>query len=221
MEVNIARKRKVFAPVFSEQMQMITSPHSYRLCPIVIYLGSMQCLDTLNYCLESLNIKYFLSVSEERLKLDMNDQDKITDQNTQLECRILLAEDMPDNQRLVSYYLKQAGAEVFIAEDGQIAYDLALEARDHGFPFDVILMDIQMPSIDGNEATKKLRDAGYTGPIIAITAHTNTHDRDSCVAAGCDNYTTKPVDRDKLIELVAHYASQQKKKKCLAEQAII
>lgn len=138
-----------------------------------------------------------------------------------LECRVLLAEDMPDNQRLVSYYLKQAGAEVFFADNGQIALDLALEARDHGFPFDVILMDIQMPILNGNEATKRLRDADYTGPIIAITAHTNSHDRQTCIDAGCDDYTTKPVNPNRLIDLVAHYALKQKQNELLEDTVIV
>ncbi|WP_197993002.1 response regulator [Gimesia aquarii] len=138
-----------------------------------------------------------------------------------LECRVLLAEDMPDNQRLVSFYLKQAGAEVFFADNGQIALDIALEASNHGFPFDVILMDIQMPVLNGNEATKKLRESGYTGAIIAITAHTSSHDRQTCLDAGCDDYTTKPVNPNRLIDLVAHYASKRKRKELTEDTVIV
>ena len=90
---------------------------------------------------------------------------------TKLDCRLLLAEDGLDNQRLIVFLLKKAGAEVAVAENGQIAYDLALTARDEGTPFDVILMDMQMPVMDGYDATGSLREAGYTGPIIALTAH--------------------------------------------------
>ena len=69
--------------------------------------------------------------------------------NAKLDCRVLLAEDGPDNQRLIAFVLKRAGADVAVAENGQLALDLALAARDQGTPFDVILMDMQMPEMDG------------------------------------------------------------------------
>jgi len=128
---------------------------------------------------------------------------------TKLDCRVLLAEDGPDNQRIITFLLEKTGAQVALAENGRIAHDLALAARDDGNPFDVILMDMQMPVMDGYDATGKLREAGYTGPIIALTAHAMSTDRDKCLAAGCDDYMTKPVDRKKLISVVAEYASRQ------------
>ncbi len=126
-----------------------------------------------------------------------------------LECRVLLAEDGPDNQRLISFVLKKAGADVTLAVNGQVAYDLALEASNEGTPFDVILMDMQMPVLDGYEATRNLREAGYSGTIIALTAHAMASDKEKCVKAGCDDYTTKPIDRRKLVALVDQYASQK------------
>ncbi len=122
------------------------------------------------------------------------------------DCRVLLAEDGPDNRRLITHMLERAGAVVAQAEDGGIAVAKALAARDEGRPFHVILMDMQMPNVDGYEATTALREQAYTGPIIALTAHAMSRDRDRCLSAGCDAYVTKPVDRKALIRLVAQFA---------------
>jgi len=118
--------------------------------------------------------------------------------------RILFAEDGPDNQRLISFFLKKAGAEVTLADNGQIAFDLATAAVEEYRPFDVILMDMQMPVLDGYSATRRLRNDGYSGPIIAVTAHTLSGDRERCIEAGCDDYIAKPIDRAKFIKTIIH-----------------
>lgn len=117
-----------------------------------------------------------------------------------LHARILLAEDGPDNQRLISHHLRKAGAEVEIAENGRLAFDAAMAAWRAGAPFDLIFMDMQMPELDGYDATALLRRHGYPGAIVALTAHAMAGDREKCIAAGCDDFASKPVNRVKLIE---------------------
>ncbi len=117
--------------------------------------------------------------------------------------RVLLVEDGPDNQRLISHHLRRAGAAVDVADNG--AQGLA-RALDHTRPApDLILMDMQMPEMDGYEATRRIRAAGLTMPIVALTAHAMGGDRDHCVAAGCSDYLTKPVDRAALVDLCARW----------------
>jgi signal transduction histidine kinase len=125
-----------------------------------------------------------------------------------LQCRVLLAEDGPDNQRLIAFILRKAGAEVTVAENGAIALGLALAARDEGAPYHVILMDMQMPVMDGYEATRKLRSADYKSPIVALTAHAMSEDRQKCLDAGCDEFLTKPIDRARLIDAMARYGKR-------------
>jgi len=117
--------------------------------------------------------------------------------------RVLLAEDGPDNQLLISTVIRRAGAEVDLAVNGLVAVEKALAARLAGVGYDAILMDMQMPEMDGYEATRKLRLAGYTGAIIALTAHAMAGDRARCIDAGCDDYATKPIDRMALLTILA------------------
>jgi signal transduction histidine kinase/CheY-like chemotaxis protein len=136
-------------------------------------------------------------------------------QNTQLEelrvvahqaiagARVLLAEDGPDNQRLVRHLLETAGAHVELAENGQIASRKALAALDAGAVYDVILMDMQMPEMNGYEATALLRAHGYAKSIVALTAHAMSGDRQKCIDAGCDDFLTKPISREALHDAVA------------------
>lgn len=118
--------------------------------------------------------------------------------------RVLLAEDSPDNQRLIGHYVRQTGAELAIAHNGKRAVDEALS--DH---FDLILMDMQMPVMDGVEATRLLRRAGYRGPIVALTANVFRDDRDRCAQAGCTDFLTKPIDRGAFQEVLGKYLARR------------
>ena len=116
--------------------------------------------------------------------------------------RILLAEDNPDNQLLVDHMLTQAGADVTTVGDGRQAVEAAMMATDAGAMFDIILMDMDMPVLDGYEATRILRASGYTGRIVAFTAHEAASDKAACLDAGCDEHVSKPLSRAKLFEAI-------------------
>jgi len=113
--------------------------------------------------------------------------------------RILLADDGVDNRRIISHILRKAGFDVTPAENGLVAYEKTLASVTEGKPFDLILMDMQMPVMEGYEATRRLREAGYRGPIIALTAHAAADDREKCIEAGCNHYLSKPVHREQLL----------------------
>jgi PAS domain S-box-containing protein len=131
--------------------------------------------------------------------------DQKADARIRLHGRILLVEDGADNQRLLRMQLGDAGAKVSSALDGAIAVDLATTQA-----FDLILMDMQMPVMDGYAATMELRRRGLTTPIIALTAYAMAEDRDKCLAAGCSGYLTKPVDEETLLRTVhAHMGTDR------------
>ena len=131
------------------------------------------------------------------------------DDAPQLDCRILLAEDGPDNQRLLAFVLRRAGANVTVVENGQLAVEQALGAirgrrqGDPQQPYDIILMDMQMPVMNGYQATERLREHGFDRPIVALTAHGGKGEREKCLAVGCSDFVTKPVPANQLVLLVA------------------
>ena len=127
--------------------------------------------------------------------------------------RILLAEDGRDNQRLITMLLQRAGATVVVAENGSRAVAALCEDGDPAHPlqqpspFDLVLLDMQMPLMDGYAAAALLREKGCDRPLIALTAHALEGDRERCLAAGCDDYIRKPVDQALLVsacERAAH-----------------
>ena len=111
--------------------------------------------------------------------------------------RILLVEDSPDSQRIISVLLRLAGAEVDVAPDGITA----VARFDGRYAPDIVLMDIQMPGMDGIEATERIRARGYAGRIVALTAAALSIDRERARRAGCESVQLKPISRDDLIEV--------------------
>ena len=120
---------------------------------------------------------------------------------------VLVAEDGEDNQRLIIHHLSRAGMKVILANNGREAVDLAIAAQRQSRAPEVILMDMQMPIMDGYEATAKLRELGWRGAIVAITAHAMRGDRERCTQVGCDDYLSKPIDRDILIQTVRKFGT--------------
>ncbi|MBE7940363.1 MULTISPECIES: ATP-binding protein [Ramlibacter] len=118
--------------------------------------------------------------------------------------RILVVEDNAVNRMVVEGLLARAGhAQVTLAEDGAQAVTACREAA-----FDLVLMDCQMPVMDGYEAARELRSAGLAMPIVALTANASVEDRARCLAAGMDDYLAKPIDGQMLAERVAHWLEQ-------------
>ncbi len=105
-------------------------------------------------------------------------------------CRVLLAEDGPDNRKLIELLLKREGIELVSVENGRAALERVAEAELDGLLFDVIPMDMHMPLLDGFEATER---------------------REGCLAAGCDDFLTKPIDRARLIATIARFARDSKR----------
>jgi signal transduction histidine kinase/DNA-binding response OmpR family regulator/HPt (histidine-containing phosphotransfer) domain-containing protein len=122
------------------------------------------------------------------------------DDTNRLSGTILLAEDNPDNQRLITLNARRLGAELTVVENGELAVVAAL-AR----PYDLVLMDMQMPVMDGLTAVRTLRAKGYRGPIVALTANATAQDMQDCLNAGCDGFLTKPIERGRFAETLRSY----------------
>jgi signal transduction histidine kinase len=132
--------------------------------------------------------------------------------------RVLVADDAPDNQRLVSFLLRKAGASVEIVGDGQMAADRILAEQHRGQPYDIVLMDMQMPVLDGYSATE-VRASGYRGPIVALTANAMAGDKEHCIRAGCTDYLSKPIEPRLLIGTVAKHTAGRPRRADATEES--
>lgn len=122
---------------------------------------------------------------------------------------ILVAEDAKTNQVLIKSLLKRFGLQTTIAEDGKQAVQQALNKK-----FDLIFMDIEMPNMDGYEAINILRKEGLKTPIVALTAYAMKGDDEKCIAAGCDGYISKPIEQEKLLQILSKHLSAKNKDIC-------
>ncbi|MAE45941.1 MAG: hypothetical protein CMJ86_03520 [Planctomycetes bacterium] len=148
------------------------------------------------------------------LVADLQPEDKIEPDDAQetsstsLESiSVLVADDNKDNRRIYELFLKAAGAEVTLAKDGLESVQMYREAQR---PFDIIVMDMRMPKMDGYTAAKKLRGMGATIPIIALTAHTMSGDAERCIEAGCSDYIGKPIEREQFLHSIKHELNKHK-----------
>ena len=126
--------------------------------------------------------------------------EEAADEQIRLEGRILLAEDGEDNRELIASHLRRAGAEVVIAGTGRLAVEAARTQN-----FDLVVMDMQMPELDGYGAAKALRASGLQIPIIALTANAMAEDRVRCLEAGCTEYLAKPISRAQLLRTLSRF----------------
>jgi two-component system sensor histidine kinase/response regulator len=190
---------------------------------VILLLTSGECLGDLERCRE-IGISAYLRKPVRRAELrgalvtvlaespylehaeneDVLTIDRLKNKRHGQGLHILLAEDNVANQRVACGILKKAGHNVVVAETGKYAVRLLDEQS-----FDVILMDVQMPEMDGFEATAAIRErersTGTHTPIIAMTAHAMSGDRERCLEAGMDDYITKPIKASLLLELVSKY----------------
>jgi PAS domain S-box-containing protein len=127
--------------------------------------------------------------------------------------RILVAEDSQDIRLMVRAMLESAGLSVDVATDGRGAVNQVIDARHAGRPYNLVLMDMQMPLLDGYAATRELREKGFDSlPLIAFTAHAMESEREKSMAAGCNGYLLKPTNRDELLAVIAQHLSASPKR---------
>lgn len=139
--------------------------------------------------------------------------------SARLSCKILVVDDRRDVRHVAQHFLEEAGASVVTAIDGLKGIDAVRRAEERGENFDLIVMDMQMPKMDGYTATSELRSSGCDLPIVALTADAMSGDRERCLNVGCDDYLSKPIDAAILIEKVGRLTQDISAQDLLAERA--
>ena len=138
-----------------------------------------------------------------------NDGDLPVKSPVELNCRVLVVDDRRDIRFLVERLLTGVGANVVTAEDGSQALEIVSEMLADGGLADLILLDMQMPHLDGYQTARRLREMGYRQPIVALTANVMDGDMDECLSSGCDAYTGKPIDAGELLGIVERFLQRK------------
>ncbi|MBT3471810.1 MAG: response regulator [Gammaproteobacteria bacterium] len=151
--------------------------------------------------------KFYLTLPLEQVEEEGAESAKSLTTNTQPEApqlsgRVLIADDAPELQLLIRRMVEVTGVEVIIVSNGQEALDSALAS-----PYELILMDMQMPVMDGIEATRRIRDSGNQGAIVALTANVMEQHRKQFEKAGCNGFLTKPIDRALLYDVLSEHCT--------------
>ncbi len=149
-----------------------------------------------------------IELIEPDLVVRSDEPESLLAETPKLNCRVLVVDDRRDVRHISQHFLEKAGATVATAENGQEGMDAALAALYASEPYDLIVMDMQMPIVDGLHATAQLRSADIEWPIIALTADAMKGDRERCLNGGCDDYLSKPIDHAKLVRMVARYTQE-------------
>ena len=119
--------------------------------------------------------------------------------------RLLVVDDAQCTQRIICSFLGKMDMKAETVENGQTACEMAEKSKAEGSPYDLILMDIQMPIMNGYDAARRLREHGWEGPIVAVTAYSTAADREKCVEAGCDDHLSKPITETALRNVITRH----------------
>jgi PAS domain S-box-containing protein len=193
---------KRLAEILGGDIQVTSEPGSGSVFSLTIATGD---LDEFEWTQAALHVDQ--STTMPSVQRSPSDQVSQSSQLPLRGVRVLSVEDGVDNQRLISFHLSKAGAVVDIASNGRLAVEkLCIGGSiDQAIclppPIDIVLMDMQMPEMDGYQATQILRSKGFSGPILALTAHAMEADQFKCLEAGCDVWLTKPIEKSELIRV--------------------
>lgn len=134
-------------------------------------------------------------------------QESKAEEEIVLDCHVLVVDDRREIRFLSKRFLTLAGANVTEAVDGEQAIVVVTESMQKNQPFDLILLDMQMPKLDGYETARQLRKLGFTAPIIALTADAMQGDMSRCIECGCNDYLSKPIDKNLLLQTINRYVN--------------